>query len=71
MEDFQAAFFQRQQDVEILRAKQRYTASMHFGGAAVECLLNLRYFGTEPDKNVYDIWYNTYHNLIKKLRDFR
>ncbi len=48
MEDFQAAFFQRRLDVEMLRAKQRYTASMHFGGVAIECLLKAMICDTLP-----------------------
>lgn len=153
MEDFQAAFFQRQMDVEMLRAKRRYTASIHFGGVVIECLLkamlceilppnakgekewknddnnpghtihnpghdchyairchnrlyqrleltqnkyvwsmldkivfpgshfidarymgeagrfiHMRYVGVEPDEMSYNNWYDTYHNLIKKLK---
>lgn len=42
MEDFQAAFLQRDQDVETLHEKQRYILSMHIGGVAVECLLKAK-----------------------------
>jgi hypothetical protein len=39
MEDFQAAFVEHHTDVEALDTTNRCTATMHFGGVAVECLL--------------------------------
>ena len=39
MEDFRAAFEQRNQDTEALYSSERRVAAMHFGGIAVECLL--------------------------------
>lgn len=48
MEDFQAAFFQRHQDVEALHEKKRFIASMHMGGVAIECLLKAMLYVSLP-----------------------
>jgi len=49
MEDFRTAFSQRCMDVEALHEKQRYVASMHIGGVAVECLLKAIICDDLPD----------------------
>jgi hypothetical protein len=48
MEDYQAAYQQRKQDVEALMAAQRCTAAMHFGGVAIECLLKAIILAAHP-----------------------
>src|SRR5437763_13161209 len=48
MEDYQAAFLQRANDVEVLDKAGRRTAAMHFGGVAVECLLKYMIFTSLP-----------------------
>jgi hypothetical protein len=80
MEDFQAAFFQRHQDVEVLHDKQRLIASMHMGGIAVECLLKAMLCATLPrnasgerewntgSNNPGHTVYNPGHSYIRALR---
>ena len=57
MEDYQAAFMQRQLDTEILSRKdsERRVAAMHFGGVTIECLLKAMIFATLP-KGVTQEW---------------
>lgn len=59
MEDFQAAFFQRHQDVVALHEKQRLIASMHMGGVAIECLLKAKLCEIlPPNSQGYKEWYD-------------
>jgi hypothetical protein len=51
MEDFRAAFYQRDKDVEVLHEKQRRVAAMHMGGVAVECLLKAMICAVLPDND--------------------
>ncbi len=48
MEDYETAFLQRSQDVEVLHQAGRRTAAMHFGGVTIECLLKHMIFNTLP-----------------------
>lgn len=48
MEDYQAAFFHRHTDTEILLQSERKVAAMHFGGVTIECLLKAMIFASLP-----------------------
>ena len=48
MEDYRAAFEQRNQDTEALYSSERKVAAMHFGGITVECLLKSLIFANLP-----------------------
>jgi hypothetical protein len=54
-EDYQAAFQERHQDTEILKASKRKVAAMHLGGVTTECLLKAMIFASLP-KNVVREW---------------
>jgi hypothetical protein len=50
MEDYQAAFFARHKDTEILCSSARKVAAMHFAGCTIECLLKSIIFESLPKK---------------------
>jgi hypothetical protein len=33
--------------------------------------IHIRYIGIAPEKKQYDIWYETYQNLVDKLMNFK
>ena len=55
MEDYEGAFLERVQDVEVLDKAGRRTAAMHFGGVTIECLLKYMIFTSLP-KNAKWEW---------------
>ncbi len=48
MEDYEGAFMQRVVDVDALDTAGRRTATMHFGGIAIECFLKYLIFTSLP-----------------------
>ena len=48
MEDYHAAFLQRDADVTVLEQNGRRIAAMHFGGVTIECLLKHLIFTSLP-----------------------
>ena len=61
MEDYQAAFLQRNADVLALDTKGRKIAAMHFGGVAIECLLKYMLLVSLPKGAIRD-WKTTSNN---------
>ncbi|QYX30259.1 hypothetical protein [Sphaerospermopsis torques-reginae] len=68
MEDYQAAFFERHTDTEILYRKEleRRVAAMHFGGITIECLLKAIICNTLPGGANQTLITHSYTELLKK-----
>lgn len=65
MEDYEAAFPQRTMDVAVLDHAGRYTAAMHFGGIAIECLIKSLVCGSLPEDAEWDWRTHDYQRVFK------
>jgi hypothetical protein len=61
MEDYQAAYVARVQDVEVLHDAGRKLAAMHMGGIAIECLLKY----LVPKSPTLDLKTHSYEAILR------
>lgn len=65
MEDYEAAFPQRTVDVAVLDHAGRYTAAMHFGGIAIECLIKHLVYSSLPKGAEWEWRTHEYQTVLK------
>lgn len=71
MEDYHAAFTERDIDTETLCQFKRKVAAMHFGGVTIECLLKAIICNTLPGGASQNLRTHSYTELLKHHNTLR